>query len=71
MAFDQREQGVVLAQADIGAGMNLGAALTDDDVAGENMFAAELLAALTASGAVATVAGATACLFMCLCSELL
>src|SRR6185312_9134006 len=34
LAVDQREQGVVTAEADAGARMELGAALTHDDVAG-------------------------------------
>ena len=35
-AVHQGEQGVVLALADVGAGVDLGAALTDEDVAGED-----------------------------------
>ena len=50
LAFDKGEQRVVLAHADILAGMNLGATLAHDDVAGENRFAAELLHAKTATG---------------------
>src|SRR5690349_3156121 len=71
LTLDQGEQGVVLADADIGAGMELRAALTDDDVAGDDALTTELLDAKTTAGAIATVAGATACLFMCHCSELL
>src|SRR4051812_29798878 len=71
LTLDQGEQGVVLADTDIGAGMELGAALAHDDVAGDDAFTTELLDAKTTAGAVATVAGATACLFMCHCSQLL
>src|SRR5690606_36910641 len=43
--------GVVLAQANAGAGMPLGAALADDDIASDDGFATELLdAETTASG---------------------
>ena len=38
-----REQGVVAAAADVDAGMELGAALADEDVAGQHVLAAELL----------------------------
>src|SRR5690606_35188486 len=48
-AFDQREQRVVLADADIAAGMPFGAALADDDVAGDDALAAELLHAEAAA----------------------
>src|SRR5690348_12054055 len=43
VAVRGREQGVVPAHADIVAGMKLGAALADDNVAGDNRFAAEFL----------------------------
>jgi hypothetical protein len=46
-AFDQREQGVVLTAAHIVARMNLGAALTVNDVTGLDGFAAEFLASKT------------------------
>src|SRR6185369_5856634 len=42
-AIDQREQRVVLARADIGTGVELGAALADDDRARRNHLAAEHL----------------------------
>ena len=50
LAFDKCKQGVVLAHANIIAGVNLGSALAHDDVAGENRFAAKLLHAKTATG---------------------
>src|ERR1700691_2038814 len=43
MAVDQREDGVILPEADIAARLHLGTALADDDVAGDDCFAAELL----------------------------
>ena len=39
----QREQGVILANADIGTGMELGAALANQDIAGGNLLAAVTL----------------------------
>src|SRR5579859_1239506 len=44
--------------------MELGAALTDDDVAGNDGFATELLDAEATARGVAAVAGRSACLFM-------
>ena len=44
-SVDEREQRVVLADADIAAGMPRGAALTRDDIAGERDLAAGLLQA--------------------------
>src|SRR5690606_30148490 len=41
--FGERKQRMVLTHADIGAWMPLGAALTNDDVAGENALTAKLL----------------------------
>src|SRR5262249_384295 len=54
---DQREQGMVLGQADIGARVPLGAALARDDVAGEHVLAAENLQAEPLTVRVAAVAG--------------
>ena len=42
-AVGQREQGVILAHADVLARVEVGATLTNDDVAGDDGFAAELL----------------------------
>jgi hypothetical protein len=53
----QREQRVVLGQADIGARMPLGAALARDDVAGDHALAAENLQAEALTIGVAPVAG--------------
>jgi hypothetical protein len=57
LTLDQSEEGMIGADADISAGVELGAALTDQDVAGNNGFAAELLDAETTTRGVATVAG--------------
>ena len=57
MAVHECENGVILAQADAGARSPLGAALADDDVAGEHSFATELLHAKTTASGITTVAG--------------
>src|SRR3546814_5969238 len=62
-AFGGGEDSVVAAHADIGAGMELGAALAHQDVAGDDGFAAELLHAEALSAGVAAVPGTAACLF--------
>jgi hypothetical protein len=48
-ARDEREQSVVLAKANACARINLGAALTDDNVATDDAFATEFLNAKTAA----------------------
>src|SRR5262249_10994256 len=53
----ERKQGGVVAQADVLAGMPLGAALARDDVAGEHLLAAEDLQAEPLAVGVAAVAG--------------
>src|SRR6185312_11201302 len=55
-ALDLGEQRVVAAHIDILAGVVLGAALADDDVAGHHDLAAELLDAEAATAGVAPVA---------------
>src|SRR4051812_2679416 len=59
------EDRVVAAHADIGAGMELGAALAHDDVAGQNDLAAEFLDAKPLTRAVAAVARGAACFLVC------
>src|SRR5689334_17581267 len=61
LAVDQREQGVVLTQTDVGARMPLGAALARDDVAGKHLLAAENLQAEALGVRVAAVARGAAC----------
>src|SRR5439155_27327755 len=63
-ALVDRAQRVVAAHADPVAGMELGAALAHDDVAGNHDLAAELLDAEPPAGAVAAVARGAACLLM-------
>ena len=62
---DDREDRVVAAEADAGARPALGAALADQDVAGDHRLAAELLHAEPPALAVAAVAGRAACLLVC------
>src|SRR5690606_30671981 len=61
----QRKQRMILAKADIGAGMPLGAALTNEDVAGEHGLAAELLHAKASAIGIAAVARRTASFLVC------
>ena len=65
MPFLEREQRVVGADADVGARAHRGAALADQDVAGEHALAAELLHAQTLAVRIAAVTSTAACLFMC------
>ena len=59
------EQRVVAATADVGAGVEVRAALADDDLAGEDLLAAEALHAQSLSVGVTTVAGGACALFVC------
>lgn len=65
LTVGQREQRVVLAHADIDAGMELGAALADENVAGQNGFTAIALDAQTLGMGIATVFGAAYAFFRC------
>jgi hypothetical protein len=56
-AFDHSKDCVIRANADVLAGMPSGAALTAEDVAGDDVLTTELLDAEAASSGVATVAG--------------
>ena len=56
LSIDEREQSVIFAEADIIAGVPFGAALTCNDVAGENALAAKHLQTKAAARAVAAVA---------------
>src|ERR1700722_5978113 len=60
----QREQRVVLAEADIAARMPLGAALARQDVAGYHAFAAEGLDPEALAVGIAAVARGAACFLM-------
>jgi hypothetical protein len=57
-AVAQREDGEVLAEAGVAAGLELGAALADEDVAGGDDLAVEALHAEALGLAVAAVLGA-------------
>src|SRR5262245_53643182 len=65
LAFAEREQRVVLADADVFARVPFGAPLADDDVAGKNALAACLLDAEALSCGVAAVARGAACFLVC------
>ena len=58
-AVDSGKNRVVDADPNARAGMPLGAALTHNNVAGDNGFAAELLDAETAASGIAAIAGRT------------
>src|SRR5690606_37550670 len=69
-AFGQREQGEVLAQANVLASVELGAELANDDAARRHQLAAKALHATTLTVRIATVAARTLTLLMCHCSNL-
>src|SRR6476646_3397526 len=80
LAVDEREQGVVLAKADILARVPLSAALAGNDVAGDRELTAEQLQTQPLAVRVAAVARGAACFLVChgidsfspeLCSSLL
>src|SRR5688572_10018864 len=64
-AVGKRKEGVVLANADVVAGVPARAALTHDNVAGAGRLAAEQFDAEALTLAVAAVAGTAACFLMC------
>lgn len=64
-AVGGREQGVILAKTYVVAGMKMRAALTNDDVAGLDDFAAETLDAQSFRVRVATVSSTTTRFLMC------
>src|SRR5690606_28129909 len=61
----ESEQGVVPAAPDVGAGVEVGAALADEDLAGVDLLAAEALHAETLRVRVTTVAGGACALLVC------
>lgn len=63
--INKGEDGVVAAHADVLAGVELGAALTHDDVAGDNSLATELLHAEALAAGIATVTNGTLTFLMC------
>ena len=62
---DEREQRVVVATADTGAGVEVGAALANDDLAGVDELTTEALDAEALGVGVAAVAGRTGALLVC------
>src|SRR5262249_6938597 len=64
-AVDEREQGVILAEADVPARMPLGAALTGQDVASQRVLAAAHLQAQALGMGLEAVASGAACLLVC------
>ena len=64
VAIDQRENRVIAAKTHVFAGMPLGSALTDDDIARDNFFAAELLHTATLAVTVASVFNTSLSLLM-------
>src|SRR5699024_2339797 len=67
-AVDQREQRVVAADADALTGMDVGAALTDQDVAGQNVLTVAALDAETLGLRVTAVLGGAYAFFVCHCA---
>ncbi|SOY51190.1 conserved membrane hypothetical protein [Cupriavidus taiwanensis] len=65
VAVDQGEQRVVLAHADVVAGMHAGTALADDDAAGVDGLATKHLHAQTLRFGITAVPRGTAAFFLC------
>jgi len=65
VAVGKGEEGVIAAHADIGAGVKLRAALTNEDGAGEDELSAKAFYAETLAVAVAAVACRSLTFFMC------
>ena len=66
-AIDQSEQGVIAADADALTRMDVGAALTDQDVAGQNELTVAALDAEALGLGITTVLGRTYAFLMCHC----
>ena len=63
--INKGEDGVVAAHTHVLAGVELGATLTNDDVAGDNSLATELLHAEALAAGIATVTNGTLTFLMC------
>ena len=63
-AVDQRKEGVILATTDVGAGMDLGASLPDENIAGENELTVRTLRAKPLRRTVSAVSRTTYALFV-------
>jgi hypothetical protein len=64
LAIGQGKQRMILAHADILTGVEFGAALTDNDIAGNYAFPAKFFHAKAASCGISAVTGTTTCFFM-------
>lgn len=64
-AGDLGEQGMILAHADIIAGMDLRAALADNDTTGRDQLAAVALYPQSFGIRITTISGTATCFFMC------
>ena len=64
LTVDQSEEGVVGTHTDVVAGMNSGASLSDDDIAGDNGLTVGLLNAKSLGLGITTVLGRTHALLM-------
>jgi hypothetical protein len=62
---DCGKQGIVSTQANIDTGLDAGTALTNENVARQNLFTSITLHAQALSVAIATIAAGTATFFMC------
>ena len=65
LALGQSEQGVVLATTHVLTGVDVGAALTDENLAGLHELTVETLGAETLTAGVAAVTGGTKAFFVC------
>mgnify|MGYP000739033422 CR=1 FL=1 len=65
LALDKREEGVVLTTADVLAGVDVGAVLADENLAGLHGLTVKTLGAQTLAAGVATIAGGTETFFVC------
>ena len=63
--INKGEDGVVAAHADVLTGVELGATLANNDVAGDNSLATELLHAEALAAGIATVTNGTLTFLMC------
>ena len=70
LSVDEREDRVIAAQPDVPSGQKLRSALPNDDIAGDDYFAAKLLHTQAFADAVPPVLNAALSLFMCHFGEL-
>lgn len=65
LALGQSEQGVILATTHVLTGVDVGAALTDENLAGLHELTVETLGAEALTAGVAAVTGGTKTFFVC------